>query len=90
MSLPFEPSKLIEHMIRLQKFYTDNPEKFSYKHKHSTAHQILTVVELIHDRFDYSKIVGILFIDIAKVFDTIWHSGLIYKLLKVKISTAYV
>lgn len=31
-----------------------------------------------------------LFIDVAKSCDAVWHSGHIYKLLKLKIPTAYV
>lgn len=39
---------------------------------------------------DGFEMVGRLFINIMKAFDTVWYSDLIYKLLKLKILTAYV
>lgn len=71
-------------MTRFQQFYMDTPEQFSFGPKHSTEHQLLSVLQFIHDEFDNSEMVGTLFIDVAKAFDTAWHSGLIYKLLNLK------
>ncbi|GFT55669.1 RNA-directed DNA polymerase from mobile element jockey [Trichonephila clavipes] len=48
----------------------------------STVHQLLRVTELIHSGFAKHEATGILFLDIAKAFDKIWHDGLLIKLIR--------
>ncbi|GFU75266.1 RNA-directed DNA polymerase from mobile element jockey, partial [Trichonephila clavipes] len=40
------------------------------------------VTELIHSGFAKHEATGILFLDIAKAFDKIWHDGLLIKLIR--------
>ncbi|GFU06752.1 probable RNA-directed DNA polymerase from transposon X-element [Trichonephila clavipes] len=44
--------------------------------------QLLRVKELIHSGFEKHDATGILFQDIAKAFDKIWHDGLLIKLIR--------
>ncbi|GFW56117.1 probable RNA-directed DNA polymerase from transposon X-element [Trichonephila clavipes] len=58
------------------------PEQCGFRPKCSTVHQLLRVTELIHSGFAKHEATGILFLDIAKAFDKIWHDGLLIKLIR--------
>ncbi|GFT24805.1 probable RNA-directed DNA polymerase from transposon X-element [Trichonephila clavipes] len=58
------------------------PEQCGFRPKCSTVHQLLRVTELIHSGFTKHEATGILFLDIAKAFDKIWHDGLLIKLIQ--------
>lgn len=51
---------------------------------------LLRIFEYIHYGLDNSEYVCSLFIHVAKAFDPLWLSDLIYELLKFKVSTAHV
>ncbi|GFW20292.1 probable RNA-directed DNA polymerase from transposon X-element [Trichonephila clavipes] len=53
------------------------PQQCGFRPKCSTVHQLLRVTELIHSGFAKHEATGILFLDIAKAFDKIWHDGLL-------------
>lgn len=59
--------------------------QFGFRSQHSTTHQVQRIVNMI--RYNKSKrhSTGILFLDIEKAFDSIWHAGLIYKLHKMQL-----
>ncbi|GFW47574.1 RNA-directed DNA polymerase from mobile element jockey [Trichonephila clavipes] len=57
-------------------------EQCGFRPKCSTVHQLLRVTELIHSGFAKHEATGILFLDIAKAFDKIWHDGLLIKLIR--------
>lgn len=90
ISLLSSLSKLAEQVIytRIQDFLNTHniliPEQFGFRPKHSTTHQLLRVVEFVASGFQDRKHTGAIFLDIAKAFDRVWHSGLIYKLIKLK------
>ncbi|GFT43664.1 probable RNA-directed DNA polymerase from transposon X-element [Trichonephila clavipes] len=58
------------------------PQQCGFRPKCSTFHQLLRVTELIHSGFAKHEATGILFLDIAKAFDKIWHNGLLIKLIR--------
>ncbi|GFU07181.1 transposable element Tcb2 transposase [Trichonephila clavipes] len=65
--------------------YTPYPyhiKQCGFRPKCSTVHQLLRVTELIHSGFGKHEATGILFLDIAKAFDKIWHDGLLIKLIR--------
>lgn len=57
-------------------------EQFGFREAHSCPEQVYRLTEYILNRLNRHKPVGTgaLFFDIAKAFDKVWHSGLIYKL----------
>lgn len=57
-------------------------EQFGFRPGHSTNHQLLRVCRFIKDSLSNKYSAGILTFDIEKAFDSIWHRGLIYKMLK--------
>lgn len=57
-----------------------NHQQFGFRREHSTVHQVKRVVNFIEANKKNRKSTGIIFLDIEKAFDTIWHNGLIFKL----------
>ncbi|GFW41373.1 RNA-directed DNA polymerase from mobile element jockey [Trichonephila clavipes] len=58
------------------------PQQCGFRTHCSTVHQLLRVTELIHSGFEKNDATGILFLDIDKAFDKIWHDGLLIKLIR--------
>lgn len=83
--------KLFEKLIhfRIQDFISSQNiipnEQFGFRKEHSTVHQISRIKNKILNNKRNKKSTGILLLDIEKAFDTVWHSGLVYKLLKANI-----
>lgn len=57
-----------------------NHQQFGFRKEHSTVHQIKRVTNFIECNKRNRKSTGVIFLDIEKAFDTIWHDGLLYKL----------
>ena len=47
---------------------------------HKCINQILSIAHDIYQSFDNGFEVSVVFLDIPKAFDKVWHKGLIYKL----------
>ncbi|GFW46649.1 probable RNA-directed DNA polymerase from transposon BS [Trichonephila clavipes] len=62
------------------------PEQHSFVTQCSTVTQLLRVTELIHHGFQNNQATGMLFVDIAKAFDKIWHDGLLSKMMRLGFS----
>ncbi|GFX63089.1 probable RNA-directed DNA polymerase from transposon X-element [Trichonephila clavipes] len=82
-------SKLAERLIlsRLNDHLNTNKILISQQHgfrpQLSTSHQLLRVVEYAKSGFKEKKYTGAVFLDIQKAFDRVWHTGLLYKLIKI-------
>ena len=59
-----------------------NKEQFGFRKEHSTVHQIKRVMNFIENNKLNRKSTGVVFLDIEKGFDTVWHDGLVFKLNK--------
>jgi hypothetical protein len=55
-------------------------EQVGFRPKMSTSLQLGRLVERITRNFGEKRLAGAVFIDMAKVFDTVWIDGLFYKL----------
>ena len=53
------------------------------------SYQLIRVNEYVNDAFDNAEYVEALFLDAAKAFDTVWHSDLVCKVIKLKFPTTY-
>jgi hypothetical protein len=71
------------HYIQEKDIYL--PEQFGFRAKHATTHQLLRVANMINHGFNTNKATGIVFLDVAKAFDRVWHNGLIHKLIALDI-----
>jgi hypothetical protein len=88
ISLLSSLSKIFEKIIllRLKKSLSNKiiNEQFGFRENHSTTHQLNRLTEHICRNFNKKKSTGLLMLDVEKAFDTVWHDGLLYKLLKLK------
>lgn len=80
-------SKRFEESIlaRLNYHIQDNNilinEQFGFRTKHSTTQQLLRVSSKIIEGFNKNEMSGIVFLDVAKAFDRVWHDGLLSKMI---------
>ncbi|GFT87322.1 RNA-directed DNA polymerase from mobile element jockey [Trichonephila clavipes] len=83
---PTTPTEVLSYVQRLKPRKSPDLIRFliqcGFRPKCSTVHQLLRVTELIHSGFAKHEATGILFLDIAKAFDKIWHDGLLIKLIR--------
>ncbi|XP_046143143.1 uncharacterized protein LOC123988149 [Osmia bicornis bicornis] len=70
----------IEQICKKKKIIPNN--QYGFRFGHSTEHAIVKLIHDVHRHLNINEIVAACLIDIEKAFDTIWHNGLIYKLIK--------
>lgn len=78
--------KLLETILlnRISRFAEDTllPEQFGFRKMHSTVQQLARVSEHISHCLNLKRSTGMILLDIEKAFDTVWHAGLLHKLIK--------
>lgn len=91
ISLLSSLSKILERILlkrinaHCEHNYIIPDHQFGFRNKHSTAHQLYRVVKSVKNNFKLKKSTGMILLDIEKAFDTIWHDGLLHKLLTFKV-----
>ena len=70
---------LIEHSII-------TPIQSGFQAGDSTVNQLLYICNQISTALDNNKEMRIVFLDISKAFDRVWHKGLLFKLQSIGIS----
>ncbi|CAH2096055.1 unnamed protein product [Euphydryas editha] len=65
-------------------------ESFGFRRNHSTTQQLARVSEQITHGLNQKKCTGMVLLDIEKAFDTVWHEGLLHKLLINNVPTGLV
>ena len=79
-------SKLFERIIlrRIQdlNFNTIPDYQMAFRSGCTTTHQILRLVETITEGFNKCAFMPAIFLDVSKAFDSVWHTGLLYKMIK--------
>lgn len=80
--------KVFERTIqaRLKVFIADKhiipPAQFGFTEGTSTEHQLLRLTNKISHGFNNNSHTAVVFLDVAKAFDKVWHAGLLFKLAK--------
>ena len=88
ITLLHQLSKVAEKIIknRICAFLKDNKiitkEQFGFREGDSTTGQLARLVNEVTDKFNKKMHTGEVLLDVEKAFDTVWHNGLIYKLIK--------
>jgi hypothetical protein len=91
ISLLSSLSKLLERIIasRLTKFVNQNhliPDtQFGFRKKHSTVSQLARIVDHISHGYNLHKQTGMALLDLEKAYVTVWITGLLYKLIVLKV-----
>ena len=91
ISLLSNIGKIFERIIldKLQDFEWEQkifiPEQFGFRNNHSTVQQILRITESASKGFNQNRSSGMVLLDVEKAFDSVWHEGLLHKLLVLKI-----
>lgn len=88
ISLLSSISKILERIIlkRITQHTEANeiiPEQqCGFRAKRSTTFQINNVLNNARDNLNQQKSTGMIFLDVEKAFDRVWHKGLLYKMIK--------
>ncbi|GBM77140.1 putative RNA-directed DNA polymerase from transposon BS [Araneus ventricosus] len=86
ISLLSSLSKVVEKIIlnRLEPEVEHQliPYQFRFRKNHSTISQLLRMTEITRQGWSESKYIRTVFLDVAKAFDEVWTTGLIYKLIE--------
>jgi len=65
-------------------------EQFGFRPRHSTVAQLLRITENIALEMNKKRYVAMILLDLQKVFDSVWHRGLLYKLYNSGIPVAII
>jgi hypothetical protein len=94
ISLFLTTGKLFDKRIqKIFQRYTDdrnllNASQFGFRACHKTTLQCMRLTDHMTLNFKNSLATAAVFLDIEKAFDTTWHLGLLYKLLKINLPSA--
>ena len=75
--------KKVYNFLHTNRLLTDNQSGF--RPKDSTINQLAYLYHTFSEALDKKKEIRVVFCDISKAFDKVWHEGLIYKLSKLGI-----
>jgi hypothetical protein len=68
----------------LYRFLADNnlltPKNSGFKEKDSAMYQLTSIVDKIYRALEDGKDINMVFLDVSKAFDKVWHRGLLHKL----------
>lgn len=86
--------KLFEKIINARLLRATAPiiidEQFGFRNAHSTVHQLARLAENVVQGLNQDESTGMFLLDIEKAFDTVWHEGLLYKLMKCNVPRSLV
>lgn len=87
ISLLSSISKILEKVLKqkLTDFIEANnivpPQQFGFRREHNTIHPLIRIKNLVKTNFNHQKSTGMVLLDVKAAFDSVWHDGLIYKML---------
>ena len=86
ISLLSSSSKILEKIVykRPYEYLMDNnlliEQNSGFKPKYFTVNQLLKIVHQIYQDINNGKGTCLIFLDVSKAFDKVWHKGLLFKL----------
>lgn len=60
--------------------------QFGFRSKHSTSHALRYLFDNIEDALKKRETTGVLYFDVEKAFDRVWHQALLFKMIKLGMS----
>ena len=86
ISLLCVPFKLLERLLLARLEPVIDPllpdEQAGFRRGRSTVHQIVNLTDDIEEAFEKGHKAGVVLVDLTAAYDTVWHHGLILKLLQ--------
>lgn len=82
--------KVLERAVKEQisEFIDENNilprEQFGFRRELSTVHPLVRIRNIVKTNFSKQESTGMVLLDIKAAFDSVWHNGLIFKLLQLK------
>jgi len=73
----FKKILLARILIEVTKHWLMQDEQFGFQPKHSMSLLLACLTEKITRNFGEKRLTGVVFLDVAKAFDTVWISGLL-------------
>lgn len=58
------------------------PEQFAFRPEHTTTSQLIKLVDYLSNTTNRGEKTAVVFFDLEKTFDKVWHGGLLHKLIK--------
>ena len=92
ISLLCNVSKVFERLVfnALYEYLIGNnlltPKNSGFKANDSTINQLVYIVHNIYNGLEQSKEARMVFLDVSKAFDKVWHAGLLFKLRQLGIT----
>jgi hypothetical protein len=92
ISLLSTMSKILERVLlnRINEHLEDNNiipnQQCGFRTGRSTSHQLIKVIKEAKQNINRKKSTGMIFLDVEKAFDRVWHNGLLYKMIKLGFS----
>ena len=86
ISLLCVPFKILERLLLARLEPVIDPllpdEQAGFRRGRSTVHQIVNLTDDIEEAFEKGQKAGVVLVDLTAAYDTVWHHGLILKLLQ--------
>lgn len=88
ISLLSSLGKILEKILseKLLKYICENQilpdEQFGFRKSHSTIHQVKRICNDVKQGLSSGLSTALVLLDVEKAFDSVWHFGLIYKLIQ--------
>ena len=67
-----------------------NKSQSGFRKNNNTTNQIFKLSQTVLQGFNRGQITTVVFLDVEKAFDKVWHKGLLYKLKKKKLPEKYI
>jgi len=61
------------------------PDQFGFRPQHSITAKLVNIITNITNNLNLRHKTATVLLDIEKAFDRVWHDGIIYKLIKMKV-----
>lgn len=93
ISLLSSLSKILEKLIKedINNFMVAQnilpPQQFGFRKQHNTVQPLIRIRNIVTSNFNVGKSTGMVLLDIKAAFDSVWHTGLIFKMIKYNFPT---
>lgn len=66
------------------------PQQYGFREEHNTVQPLVRIKKLVKQNFIEGKSTAMVLLDVKAAFDSVWHDGLVYKLIKLGLNLSIV